>query len=199
MITCKCPANAALTTIPAQGCAQSFGQIQKVAFQRLQTSAGEKNSFTIEDMPILANWTDLMAAADGTKIVGQYSKGDIVKVTLQYKVGNTIWCKTEKGWVSSMYMELTSVEDEPVETKPGETAPENDEKITAVGVIVGADKVRIRNLPGVNGTKIVGYYERGELITITLQQKVGNNIWGKMLARKRKLPAHTFSEYLAKL
>lgn len=27
----------------------------------------------------------------------------------------------------------------------------------------------------------------------------GNNIWSKMLARKRKLPAHTFSEYLAKL
>ena len=45
MITCKCPANAALTTIPAQGCVESFGQIQKVAFQRLQTSAGEKNSF----------------------------------------------------------------------------------------------------------------------------------------------------------
>lgn len=115
----------------------------------------------------------------GTKIVGQYSRGDIVKVTLQYKVGNTIWCKTEKGWVSSMYMELTSVEDEPAETKPGETKPESDEKITAVGVIVGADKVRIRNMPGVNGTKIVGYYERGEVITITLQQKVGNNIWGK--------------------
>ncbi len=116
---------------------------------------------------------------NGTKIVGQYSRGDIVKVTLQYKVGNTIWCKTEKGWVSSNYMELTSVDDEPAETKPGETAPEDEEKITAVGVIVGADKVRIRNLPGVNGTKIVGYYERGEVITITLQQKVGNNIWGK--------------------
>lgn len=54
MITCKCPANAALTTIPAQGCVETFGQIQKVAFQRLQTSAGEKNSFTIEDMPMLA-------------------------------------------------------------------------------------------------------------------------------------------------
>ena len=116
---------------------------------------------------------------DGTKIVGQYSKGEIVKVSLQYKVGNTIWCKTEMGWVSSVYMELTSIEDEPAETKPGETAPENEEKITAVGVIVGTDKVRIRNMPGVNGTKIVGYYERGELITITLQQKVGNNIWGK--------------------
>lgn len=69
MITCKCPANAALTTIPAQGCAQSFGQIQKVAFQRLQQSAGVANEFTIEDIPLLAEWTPLLTAADGTKIV----------------------------------------------------------------------------------------------------------------------------------
>jgi hypothetical protein len=69
MITCKCPANAALTTIPAQGCVESFGQIQKVAFQRLQSAAGVKNSFTIEDIPLLANWTSLLSAADGTKIV----------------------------------------------------------------------------------------------------------------------------------
>lgn len=71
MITCKCPANAALTTIPAQGCAQSFGQIQKVAFQRLQSAAGTKNSFDGSTRVIgtLASWTALMAAADGTKIV----------------------------------------------------------------------------------------------------------------------------------
>ena len=69
MITCQCPANAALTTIPAQGCVESFGQIQKVAFQRLQSAAGVKNSFTVEDIPILANWTSLLSAADGTKIV----------------------------------------------------------------------------------------------------------------------------------
>jgi hypothetical protein len=61
MITCKCPANAALTTIPAQGCAQSFGQIQKVAFQRLQ-SAGVANSFTIEEVTLLADWTPLLTA-----------------------------------------------------------------------------------------------------------------------------------------
>lgn len=69
MITCPCPANAALTTIPAQGCAESFGQIQKVAFQRLQ-SAGTKNSFTTtNDIKLLASWTAKMAAADSTKIV----------------------------------------------------------------------------------------------------------------------------------
>ena len=38
MITCKCPAEASLTTIPAVTCAESFGQIQKVAFQRLTSN-----------------------------------------------------------------------------------------------------------------------------------------------------------------
>ena len=70
MITCPCPANTALTTIPAQGCAQSFGQIQKVAFQRINSAAGTKNSFTAAAaIGAKASWTALMAAADGTKIV----------------------------------------------------------------------------------------------------------------------------------
>lgn len=69
MITCQCPSAAALQTIPAQGCAESFGQIQKVAFQRL-TIAGEKNSFTSSaDIKLKASWTALMAAADSTKVV----------------------------------------------------------------------------------------------------------------------------------
>ena len=69
MITCQCPAAAALTTIPAQGCAESFGQIQKVAFQRLAT-AGAKNSFTSSaDIKLKASWTALMSAADSTKVV----------------------------------------------------------------------------------------------------------------------------------
>lgn len=69
MFTCPCPANAALSTIPAQGCAESFGQIQKVAFQRLQSS-GVKNSFTSSAaIGLLASWTAKMSAADSTKIV----------------------------------------------------------------------------------------------------------------------------------
>lgn len=69
MITCQCPAAPALTTIPAQGCAESFGQIQKVAFQRL-TTAGAKNSFTSSaDIKLKASWTALMSAADSTKVV----------------------------------------------------------------------------------------------------------------------------------
>lgn len=43
------------------------------------------------------------------------------------------------------------------------------------------------------GQILVEALEKG-LITET----EGNNIWGKMVAKKRKLPANTFSEYLAK-
>lgn len=70
MITCKCPAAAALPDIPAVNCAESFGQIQKVAFQRLTKDDGSKNSFTTEKaITLLASWTPLLTAADSTKIV----------------------------------------------------------------------------------------------------------------------------------
>lgn len=67
---CKCPLGAALSTIPAVKCPESFGQIQKVAFQRLTTDAGAKNSFTTaKGIEKLASWTELLAASNSTKIV----------------------------------------------------------------------------------------------------------------------------------
>lgn len=70
MITCQCPAATALTTIPASQCAENFGQIQKVAFQRLRAADGTKNSFTsTTSITLKASWTALLSAADGTKIV----------------------------------------------------------------------------------------------------------------------------------
>lgn len=56
--------------VPAIVCAESFGQIQKVAFQRLTNDNGAKNSFTSEAaITLLASWTPKMTAANGTKIV----------------------------------------------------------------------------------------------------------------------------------
>lgn len=70
MPICKCPAAAALPDVPAITCAESFGQIQKVAFQRLTNDNGAKNSFTSEAaITLLASWTPKMTAANGTKIV----------------------------------------------------------------------------------------------------------------------------------
>lgn len=72
MQICQCPANASLTTIPAVACAENFGQIQKIAFQRLTLADGTKNSFIAGDTTAikkLAAWTAKMAATNGSKIV----------------------------------------------------------------------------------------------------------------------------------
>lgn len=67
---CKCPAGTALPDIPVSNCPESFGQIQKVAFQRLYKSSGEKNSFkTDAGIEKKASWTPLLSADDDTKIV----------------------------------------------------------------------------------------------------------------------------------
>ena len=69
-LICQCPAAAAITTIPAVTCPENFGQIQKVAFQRLRKADGTRNSFTSSASILLkASWTALLAAADGSKIV----------------------------------------------------------------------------------------------------------------------------------
>ena len=69
-LICQCPAAAAITTIPAVVCPENFGQIQKIAFQRLKKADGTVNSFTSSASILLkASWTALLAAADGSKIV----------------------------------------------------------------------------------------------------------------------------------
>lgn len=67
---CSCPAAAYLTTIPAVSCPENFGQIQKVAFQRLYAS-GVKNGLAAasDAYKKKATWTALLSAANSTKIV----------------------------------------------------------------------------------------------------------------------------------
>lgn len=56
--------------IPVSNCPESFGQIQKVAFQRLYKSTGGKNSFkTDAGIEKKASWASLLSADDDTKIV----------------------------------------------------------------------------------------------------------------------------------
>lgn len=70
MITCSCPAATALTSISAVTCAENFGQIQKIAFQRIYSSGTTKNSFTSSAaIDKLASWTTYKSATDGTKVV----------------------------------------------------------------------------------------------------------------------------------
>lgn len=66
---CTCPAATALKSITAVTCPEKFGQIQKIAFQRL-ASSGVKNKFdSATPIGTLASWTTFKSALDSTKIV----------------------------------------------------------------------------------------------------------------------------------
>ena len=73
MITCPCPGAPYLPDIPCVKCPERFGQIQKVAFQRLTADNGQRNKFSntagwdlIDD---IANWQSAMTSVNSAKIV----------------------------------------------------------------------------------------------------------------------------------
>ena len=66
---CPCPGNAALTDIPAITCASDFGQIQKIAFQRLYNS-GTANGFSASaKITALASWQALEVKTNSEKVI----------------------------------------------------------------------------------------------------------------------------------
>lgn len=70
-LVCNCPLASSLPDVPLSDCPDSFGQIQKVLFQRLESTAGTKNAFKspTNDITKKASWTALLEAEDGTKVV----------------------------------------------------------------------------------------------------------------------------------
>lgn len=70
-LLCNCPAAAEIPDVPISDCPESFGQIQKVVLQRIYSTGNTKNKFVIASANpnVLASWTPLLAASDGTKVV----------------------------------------------------------------------------------------------------------------------------------
>lgn len=74
-LTCQCPAATAIADVPTVTCPVNFGQIQKVAFQRLRQADGTKNAFIGSGTPLAptinlkASWTALLSSETGTKVV----------------------------------------------------------------------------------------------------------------------------------
>lgn len=69
-LLCSCPVASELPDIPTEACPENLGQIQKLAFQRIYSSGSTKNKFTISSANpnLLASWTALTGASDGTKV-----------------------------------------------------------------------------------------------------------------------------------
>lgn len=68
MLSNCCPADSTLPTIPAETCAQNFGQRQKFIFQRLRDGHGNRIPITDVDAAKISTWIALKAAQDDTKI-----------------------------------------------------------------------------------------------------------------------------------
>ena len=73
-LNCGCPAGAHLADLSIPDCKESFGQIQKVIFQRMKLADGTKN--TIAKPAAKATWEPLLSAATGAKcIISPYIQG----------------------------------------------------------------------------------------------------------------------------
>lgn len=67
-LNCACPIGTAIKSITPFACVESFGQIQKVVFQRIYSTGTTKNNMTDANIKLLATWQALKTANDGTKI-----------------------------------------------------------------------------------------------------------------------------------
>jgi len=68
-LNCGCPAGKHLSDLEIAECKESFGQIQKVIFSRIYSSAGTKNTLPEATIKAKAKMTPLFSAADGTKLI----------------------------------------------------------------------------------------------------------------------------------
>lgn len=69
-INCACPVGTAIGDISVESCPFTLGQVQKVIFQRIYETGTTKNKLAVatENPALLATWTALKAAADGSKV-----------------------------------------------------------------------------------------------------------------------------------
>ena len=102
--------------------------------------------------------------------MGRFAKGKVVAITVVQQDKDYTWGKCADGWICLKYTDYDQI--------LTETPPE-DEVVTAIGTIARCDSLRVRNRPGTSGTAVIGSYNRGDKVTITLQEKVGNTMWGK--------------------
>ena len=143
----------------------------KVGSGLAATPANEKPESVIEPVVVTVtsnNVNNRQGPGTNYPSQGKFSKGQQLTITAVQKGGNYMWGKCELGWICLQYTDYDTV------IKQGSTEAGT---VTATGVIIKTDLLNVRSGPGVHNPK-VGTYKRGDLVKITLQQKVGNTTWG---------------------
>lgn len=67
-LNCGCPVGASLAALSDQQCKSSFGQIQKLLFQRRLAADGSLNQILANAIVTKAGWSALIGAADNTAV-----------------------------------------------------------------------------------------------------------------------------------
>lgn len=130
---------------------------------------------------------------------GTYLRGEQMYITVQKKVGGTVWYKTEKGWVHSFYIKATAVKEgevpdltpstpttptEPTEpdnsgNSTGTTPPKDDTGVIDTGTIFNCTTLRIRAKAG-TGNAHVGDLASGTKVEIYEYTVVRGSVWGRI-------------------
>lgn len=106
----------------------------------------------------------------GYATVDTLRTGEKVTITEQKTVGSMVWGKIAGGWISMSYVVLDKVEEPEVDTEV--TTP------TGKTGTVTCSMLNVRSGAGIN-YGIVGYYYKGNTVTVTEQKTVGSTTWGK--------------------
>jgi uncharacterized protein YraI len=119
-----------------------------------------------------------------TPVVGTYSRGTTIPIECQTPgtsvAGNSLWHRTDLGYVSARYVNLPSRSSTKLPTCNPMPTP-------STGVIYGrvstaSSELRIRQAPSTSSA-VVGSYNRGEMIAIICQTQgtevLGSTIWNQ--------------------
>ena len=109
----------------------------------------------------------------GYEVVGSYNSGDKVTILEQFTYGNTTWGCTNKGWISMQYVNDGS------STSTGNTTNTTTETTTGKTGTISASGLNVRSGPG-KAYAVVGSVKHGQKVTILEQEKVGEEVWGKI-------------------
>ena len=108
----------------------------------------------------------------GYATVDTIYSGEKVTITKQKTVGSMIWGKISNGWVSMSYITLDKKEDNGTQNEQQSSGSSGQTGTVTCGVL------NIRSGAGIN-YGIVGYYYKGDSVTVTKTKTVGSTTWGK--------------------
>lgn len=113
-------------------------------------------------------------------VVGSYHRGTKVTILEQKTVGNVVWGRTDKGWISLNYVRLDSANSG--SSNNGNTNNNNsgsNASASMTGTVICSGYLNVRDNPGMGG-KVVGSLARGMVIKIHETKVVGTTTWGRI-------------------